>query len=109
MVIKYALKIESRLLQRVLMVLPHLVKWKACTIDQADESGENERAKHTHFRLNNPQGQLAAYVFDHVSRFSAISHVVVLNKTLLIPAPTIHNIQIDKDSHVEKMDLISYY
>ena len=38
-----------------------------------------------------------------------ILHVVVLNKTLLIPAPTVHNIQIDKDSHVEKVDLISYY
>ena len=32
-----------------------------------------------------------------------IPHVVVLNKTLLIPAPTVHNIQIDKDSNVEKV------
>ena len=59
---KRALKIESRLLQRVPVVLLHLVKWKACTIDQAHESGESERAKHDCFRLNNPQGQLAAYV-----------------------------------------------
>ena len=46
---KRALKIESRLLQRVPVVLLHLVKWKACTIDQAHESAESERAKHTRF------------------------------------------------------------
>ena len=35
---------------------------QACTMTQARESGESERAKHDCFRLNNPEGELAAYV-----------------------------------------------